>query len=185
MIPLTCPRCTEPVPAGARFCIVCGAIVGRATAPAPARKASATGPTIRLEQPRAPQRRLGLRVCIPLVGLFFCMLFLVGFAQVLANHGLQVFGPWLVGLLVAGALLAEQAWVNGNLWGGLRGMLLWGGLTGLLAIERVFPWALLLIPIWLMLWLYTHGRRHQGDNSSSGMAQPGTAGSASTRSPRR
>jgi hypothetical protein len=180
MIPLTCPRCTGPVPAGARSCIVCGAIVGRGAAPAPARKASATGPTIRLEQPRVPQRRLGLRVCIPLVGLFFCMLFLVGFAQVLANHGLQVFGPWLVGLLVAGALLAEQAWVNGNLWGGLRGMLLWGGLTGLLAIERVFPWALLLIPIWLMLWLYAHGRRHQGDNSSSG-----TAGPASARSPRR
>ena len=65
----------------------------------------------------------------------------------------------VVGLLVGGALLAEQAWVNGNVWGGLRGMLLWGGLTGLLAFGSVFPWALLLIPIWLMLWLHAHSRR--------------------------
>jgi hypothetical protein len=94
-----------------------------------------------------------------LAGLLFGALFLVGFAQVLANHGLSLWGPWPAGLLVGGALLAERAWVNGNLWGGFRGMLLWGGLTGLLALNQVFPWALLLIPIWLMLWLYTHGRR--------------------------
>ncbi|MFL5801816.1 MAG: hypothetical protein ACJ8CR_08735 [Roseiflexaceae bacterium] len=159
MIPLTCPRCAEPVPAGARLCIVCGAFVGQSTAHAPARAASATGPTIRLERSDAPRRALSPRDGIPLVGLLFGMLFLIGFAQILANHGLDMFGPWPVGLLVGGALLAEQAWVNGNVWGGLRGMLLWGGLTGLLALGRAFPWALLLIPIWLMLWLHAHSRR--------------------------
>ncbi len=159
MIPLTCPRCAELVPAGARFCIVCGALVGQSTAHAPPQAASATGPTVRLEHSGAPRSRLGWRACIPLVGLLFGMLFLIGFAQILANHGLDMFGPWPVGLLVGGALLAEQAWVNGNVWGGLRGMLLWGGLTGLLALGRAFPWALLLIPIWLMLWLHAHSRR--------------------------
>jgi hypothetical protein len=38
-------------------------------------------------------------------------------------------------------------------------MLLWGGLAGLLAVGHAFPWALLLLPIWLMLWLHAHGRR--------------------------
>jgi zinc ribbon protein len=159
MILLACPRCGEQVPAGARFCIVCGAVVMQAPARAPESAASATGPTIRLEPPVAPRHGLSPRAGIPLVGLLFSALFLIAFAQVLANNGLDMLGAWPVGLLVGGALFAERAWVNGDIWGGLRGMLLWGGLTGLLALNRVFPWALLLIPIWLMLWLHAHGRR--------------------------
>jgi hypothetical protein len=96
---------------------------------------------------------------IPLVGLLFSTLFLIAFAQLLASGELRGLGPWPVGVLVVGALLAECAWVNGEIWVGLRGMILWGGLTGLLAIGRVFPWGLLLIPVWLMLWLLKHGSR--------------------------
>jgi hypothetical protein len=95
---------------------------------------------------------------IPLVGLLFGALFLIGFAQILAHGGLRGPGASLVGLLLCGALLAERAWVNGHVWTGLRGMILWGGLTGLLAIGRVFPWALLLLPIWLLIWLHAHRR---------------------------
>ena len=180
MIPPICPRCAEIIPPDADFCISCGAVLVQTVRPGPARTTSATGATIRLQHTQTRSRWSGLRNCIPLIGLLFSMLFLIGLAQVLANQGLRLIGPWGVGLLLAGALLAEQAWVNGNIWGGLRGMLLWGGLTGLLALNRLFPWALLLIPIWLMLWLHAYGRR-QGQRPSSGITGPGSTAPHTSR----
>jgi hypothetical protein len=158
-----CPRCNVLSPGDARFCIACAAPLRPSSSPL--RQAGATGPTLRLDRAQRPGRAaLGPRDGIPVIGLLFSALFLVALAQLLAHGWSGVRGgpplqPLLACLLLVGALLAECAWVNGKVWAGLRGMLLWGGLTGLLAIGRAFPWALLLIPIWLMLWLHAHGRR--------------------------
>jgi hypothetical protein len=158
MMPVACPRCGVRAAGNARFCDVCGAPLR--PPPAPQHHAGATGPTLRLGRAHTPGRvTIGPRDGIPLVGLLFSALFLVAFAQLLANGWLRDFGPWPAGLLLGGALLAERAWVNGEVWIGLRGMLLWGGLTGLLAVGHAFPWALLLIPSWLMLWLLARSRR--------------------------
>jgi len=160
IMPKACPHCGNPTPAAARFCITCGAILDSSPTRAAAQRDSATGPTLRLVQPGAAHRRSAPspRDGIPLVGLLFGAAFLVGFAQILANGGLRGPSASLVGVLLCGALLAERAWVNGEIWIGLRGMILWGGLTGLLAIGRVFPWGLLLIPVWLLIWLHARGR---------------------------
>ena len=163
MIPVACPRCGALAAGDARFCIVCGVELQLPTS-AP-RQVEATGPTLRLGRRHAPERAaLGPRDGIPLVGLLFGALFLVALAQLMANGWLRAQGwprlqPLLLGLLLSGALLAERAWVNGHVWIGLRGMLLWGGLAGLLAVGHAFPWALLLLPIWLMLWLHAHSRQ--------------------------
>jgi len=159
MLP-ACPHCGQPIAHEARFCIVCGAALGFGPRPTPTPPTSAAGPTLRLGQPATVPRHGGLspRAGIPLIGLLFGALFLVGFAQILATGGSRGLGPLLVGVLLGGALLAERAWVNGEIWAGLRGMILWGGLTGLLAIGRVFPWGLLLIPVWLLIWLHARGR---------------------------
>jgi hypothetical protein len=164
MMSVACPRCSELVARDARFCIACGATLQLLSITPP--RAGATGPTLRLGQahPRGGRGAMGPRDGIPLVGLLFGALFLVALAQLMANgwlrsHGGPPLQPALVGLLLGGALLAERAWVNGQVWIGLRGMLLWGGLAGLLAVGHAFPWALLLLPIWLMLWLHAQGRR--------------------------
>jgi hypothetical protein len=163
MMSVACPRCGA-VPAGdARFCIACG--VALQPPPVAPRRAGATTPTLRLGRAHPPGRAtIGPRDGIPVVGLLFGALFLVALAQLMANGWLRAQGwprlqPLLVGLLLSGALLAERAWVNGHVWIGLRGMLLWGGLAGLLAVGHAFPWALLLLPIWLMLWLHAHSRQ--------------------------
>ena len=159
MMSVAGPRCGELAADDARFCIACGATLH------PPGGAGATGPTLRLGQAHPRGRgAVGPRDGIPLVGLLFGALFLVALAQLMANgwlrsHGGPPLQPLLVGLLLSGALLAERAWVNGHVWMGLRGMLLWGGLAGLLAVGHAFPWALLLLPIWLMLWLHEQGRR--------------------------
>jgi hypothetical protein len=163
MMSVACPRCGELAAGDARFCIACGATLR--PQPAAPRRPGVTGPTLRLGRAHPRGRSaIGPRDGIPLVGLLFGALFLVALAQLMANGWLRARGspplqPALVGLLLFGALLAERAWVNGQVWIGLRGMLLWGGLAGLLAVGRAFPWALLLIPIWLMLWLHAHSRR--------------------------
>jgi hypothetical protein len=162
MMSVACPRCGEFAARDARLCITCGATLQPLPA-APRRAAS--GPTLRLDPAHHRGRSaVGPRDGIPLIGLLFGALFLVALAQLMANgwlrtHGRPPLQPLLVGLLLGGALLAERAWVNGQVWIGLRGMLLWGGLAGLLAVGHAFPWALLLLPIWLMLWLHAHGRR--------------------------
>ena len=109
--------------------------------------------------PPAPAPRPLRQAAVPLIGLLFSVVFLIGFAQFIATGGLRGLGPWMVGLVTAGALLAEQAWVNGDRWGGLRGMLIWGGMAWLLAVDRTIPWAGMLILVWYALQPRWFGRR--------------------------
>jgi hypothetical protein len=163
-----CQDCGEHSPEQASFCIICGA---RLIAPGMRTRVPiepASDPTIRLEasnrhiaQPSAstpldrPDRRtprLGIRQsAIPLVGLLFGAAVVLGIAQLMALHGLSTATVVSAGVLIGGVLLAESAWVNGQIWRGLRGMLVWGGLIGLLAFDQPMPWALGLALGWLVL----------------------------------
>jgi hypothetical protein len=167
-----CQDCGEHSPEQAAFCIVCGA---RLIAPAARTRVPippTVGSTIRLNPadpapPRAvePQRagtvaaQLGIRqALVPLVGLLFGITVVLGIAQLFALHGLRAATIWPMIVLLGGVLLAESAWVNGQLWRGLRGMLLWGGLLGLLAFGQLMPWALALALGWLALHPGWYGR---------------------------
>jgi hypothetical protein len=170
-----CQDCGEHSPNQASFCIVCGA---RLIAPAARTRAPldpAPGPTIRLrpttttpapppttvslDRSSATVARPGIRqALIPLLGLVFGMADVIGIAQLMALHGLRAATILAVAVLIGGALLAESAWVNGQLWRGLRGMLLWSGLIGLLAFGELMPWALALALGWLALHPGWYGR---------------------------
>jgi hypothetical protein len=163
-----CQDCGEHSPEQASFCVVCGARLIAPTARVRAPIEPALGPTIRLHDPavanpppasRAPVDRSaapGARPCIrqsliPLIGLVFGMAVVIGIAQLMALHGRHAATILSVAVLIGGVLLAESAWVNGQLWRGLRGMLWWGGLIGLLAFGELMPWALALGFGWLVL----------------------------------
>jgi hypothetical protein len=96
---------------------------------------------------------------IPLLGLLFGVLFITGFAQLIAIGGLSVSSLSLAAVLVGGGLVAERAWVNGELWRGSRGMLLWSALLWLLATDSIFPWAPLALLGWCALHPRWYGRR--------------------------
>ena len=168
-----CQDCGEHSPDQASFCIVCGA---RLIAPAARMRVPippAVGPTIRL-LPADPARPIvasarvdrrpspawsGIRqALVPLVGLVFGMAVVIGLAQLFALNGLRAATAWPIVVLLGGVLLAESAWVNGQLWRGLRGMLLWGGLIGLLAFGELMPWVLALALGWLALHPGWYGR---------------------------
>jgi hypothetical protein len=170
-----CPDCGERSPDTESFCTVCGACLRPPPSLPPMRIRGTTRPTIRLiSADVAPpstaiihpgrhdsaRRASALQCLIPLLGLLFGTLFVIGFAQLLAVGGLSasVLGPAAV--LVGGALLAERAWVTGDLWRGLRGMLLWGGLLWLLDADGIVPWALPLLFGWCALHPRWYGRRH-------------------------
>ena len=169
-----CQDCGEHSPEQASFCIVCGARLIAPTTRTRAPIPPAIGPTIRLnlaETARAstadvrvdraarPAARLGLRqALVPLVGLLFGIAVVLGLAQLFALNGLSAATIWPIAVLLSGVLLSESAWVNGQLWRGLRGMLLWGGLIGLLAFGRLMPWALALALGWLALHPGWYGR---------------------------
>lgn len=169
-----CQDCGEHSPDHASFCIVCGARLIAPTARTRVPIAPAVGPTIRLSPPEpvrpnapsppasgrtapAPQRSIR-HALVPLVGLMFGVAVVLEIAQLLALNGLSTTTIWLIGMLLGGVLLAESAWVNGQLWRGLRGMLLWGGLLGLLAIDQLMPWVLALAVGWLVLHPGWYGR---------------------------
>ena len=78
--------------------------------------------------------------------------------QLLAQNGLSAATIWPIAVLLGGVLLAESAWVNGQLWRGSRGMLLWGGLLGLLAVDQLMPWVVALALGWLALHPGWYGR---------------------------
>ncbi len=169
-----CQDCGEHSPEQASFCIVCGARLIAPTARMRVPIPPAIGPTVRLSstdiaRPSAasvpitragkPAARLGIRqALVPLVGLLFGMSVVIGLAQLFALNGLSAATFWPIIVLLGGVLLAESAWVNGQLWRGLRGMLLWGGLIGLLAFGRLMPWALALAFGWLALHPGWYGR---------------------------
>jgi hypothetical protein len=168
-----CPDCGERSPNLATFCIVCGACL-RPPATLPSNRiASATGPTVRLRAANArtarqaapayeagsPRRASISQGLIPLLGLLFGVLFITGFAQLIAIGGLSVSSLSLAAVLVGGGLVAERAWVNGELWRGSRGMLLWSALLWLLATDSIFPWAPLALLGWCALHPRWYGRR--------------------------
>jgi hypothetical protein len=169
-----CQDCGEHSPNLASFCIVCGA---RLIAPAARTRVPlppAVGPTIRLSladtarpnpasvdaDPVArPATRPSIRqALIPLVGLMFGVAVVIELAKLLALNGLTASTVWLIVVLLGGVLLAESAWVNGQLWRGMRGMLLWGGLLGLLAFDQLMPWVVALALGWLALHPGWYGR---------------------------
>jgi hypothetical protein len=158
-----CPDCGERSPDAASFCITCGACLRPPAALPSVRIRGATGPTIRLTAaPAATAANAAARSqlsaeaslrqgLIAVVGLLFGALFVIGFAQLIAADGLSVVSLGPITVLVSGALLAERAWVNGDLWRGLRGMLLWGGLTWMLGTGGSVLWAALLALGWAAL----------------------------------
>jgi len=162
-----CQDCGEHSPDHASFCIVCGARLIAPTARTRVPIPPAVGPTIRLGMPddmhpnapsvpvdpiAKPVVRPSIRqALVPLVGLAFGIAVVIGLAQLLALNGLRAATVWLIVVLLGGVLLAESAWVNGQLWRGLRGMLLWGGLLGLLAFDQLMPWVVALAFGWLAL----------------------------------
>ena len=166
-----CQDCGEHSPEQASFCIVCGARLiapaARARVPIP----PAVGPTIRLNPADTAlpsvrgdhtanlAARPGIgQALVSLVGLVYGTAVVLGLAQLFALNDLRAATTWPIIVLLGGVLLAESAWVNGQLWRGLRGMLLWGGLIGLLAFGRLMPWALALAVGWLALHPGWYGR---------------------------
>lgn len=174
-----CPSCGERGPDSAFFCIDCGAVVApgphrpvirpilQSGAPRPRERLRSHPTALPRDAPRSqlaplpssgpppaeeppPDLALGARVWVPLIGFLYAILFLVGLKLYLTSGGLQGLGMLQIALLVFGALAAQQAWVNGQLWSGLRGMLLWCGTIWLLAAGRVIPWVPLLFVIWLL-----------------------------------
>jgi hypothetical protein len=169
-----CQDCGEHSPEQASFCIVCGA---RLIAPAARMRVPVppvVGPTVRLNtadiaRPSAAKPQVpgagkpapspGIRqALVPLVGLVFGIAVVLGVAQLFAVNGLKSATVWPIAVLLGGVLLSESAWVNGQLWRGLRGMLLWGGLLGLLAFGQLMPWVLALGLGWLALHPGWYGR---------------------------
>ena len=169
-----CQDCGEHSPDHASFCSVCGA---RLIAPAARMRVPlppAVGPTIRLsladiarpnpagvrvDHAASPAARPSMRrVLVPLVGLVFGAAVVIELAKLLALNGLSAATIWPIIVLLGGVLLAESAWVNGQLWRGLRGMLLWGGLLGLLAFDQLMPWVVALALGWLALHPGWYGR---------------------------
>ena len=166
-----CQDCGEHSPDQASFCIVCGARLiapaARARVPIP----PAVGPTVRLnpadtarpsvrgDHTANPAARPGIgQALVSLVGLVYGTAVVLGLAQLFALNGLSAATIWPIIALLGGVLLAESAWVNGQLWRGLRGMLLWGGLLGLLAFDQLMPWVVALALGWLALHPGWYGR---------------------------
>src|SRR3954468_7473420 len=130
-----CQDCGEHSPDHALFCIVCGARLIAPTARTRVPIPPAVGPTIRLSladaaRPNAagdaldhaasPAARPSIRqALVPLVGLMFGVAVVIELAKLLALNGLSVATAWPIIVLLGGVLLAESAWVNGQLWRGL------------------------------------------------------------------
>jgi hypothetical protein len=149
---IRCPSCGKRSPDGAAYCIACGAAL-HVLAPAARRRArAATGATTRLPARRtAPLSRAAWLRALPVAGLLFTVIFMLGMAHYLALAWRRPLGFWLVVVLVSGALVAQRAWLDGQLWRGLCGMALWGGMIWLLAVDRAVPWGAALLLGWVLL----------------------------------
>jgi hypothetical protein len=169
-----CQDCGEHSPDHASFCSICGArlitpaarmrvplppAVGPTIRMSPADTARPNAPGVRVDHAACPAARPSLRLAlVPLVGLVFGAAVVIGLSKLLALNGLSAATIWPIIVLLGGVLLAESAWVNGQLWRGLRGMLLWGGLLGLLAFDQLMPWVVALVLGWLALHPGWYGR---------------------------
>lgn len=150
---ISCSFCGERSPDDAGYCVDCGAPLHMLAPLARRPAARATGPTPWLHGSLAglSRARAGLAERVrPVAGLAFTIVFSCGLASYLAVGWARPLGFWLVTVLVAGALLAQQAWLHGQLWRGMCGMVLWGGLIWLLAAHLEMPWAGVLVAGWAM-----------------------------------
>ncbi len=161
-----CSSCGSTIPRSAFFCTVCGAVQPhdgggpqiRPIQVLPREEPLLASPSIDLGYDRSrPAREAPIdwrvvwrEALIFFGGFVFAIVFLVGLKLFLEMGGVPVLGIWPVGLLAGGALFAQQSWINGKLWAGLRGMLLWSGATWLVAAGRAVPWVLLLVAFWVM-----------------------------------
>ena len=158
-MPSRCAQCQEPVPEQAAFCIRCGALLRPAAPPPHALKPAASGTTMHLRPDALGFGRLhALRsslhmAMIALAALGFAFVETIGIAQLIAQSRWTGAAMWPALVLVGGALLAENDWVNGALRRGLYGMLCWGMLPWLLTIEAGLAWLLLPALGWWLIWL--------------------------------
>ncbi len=154
-----CQACGESSPENAFFCAACGAVLQTGTGGPLIRPILAIGPTVRLApedrailaNPRVRTSEVVREALISFGGFVFAILFLFGLNEFMQTGGLPVVGLWPLVILTIGALQAQEAWVNGDLRAGARGMLLWGGMIWLLAANRAIPWAVLLVIGWAVL----------------------------------
>ena len=156
-----CARCRTAVHAQMLFCPACGTPLRPVIAGVRIRPIDPTrieprrtngAPAAPIGAPdhsgHTPATRAGL-----LAGgaLCFSMVFLVGLQQFIAHGGLPTLGLWAVAPLVLGALVAEEAWVQGHMATGLVGLVTWSALPWLLAIDATLPWAYMLAMVWLIV----------------------------------
>jgi hypothetical protein len=136
---IRCPSCGERSPDGAAFCIGCGASLHVLAPAARQPQRNVTGPTTRLPASEPAATPIVSPRALPVAGLLFTMLFIFGLAHFLARGWSRPLGLWIVAVLVTGALVAQRAWLDGQLWRGLCGMALWCGMIWLLAADSVVP----------------------------------------------
>lgn len=149
---IDCIMCGSRQPADAVRCGRCGAelfrvlVAPRALPPQP-RRADAP-----LLPPPLPPLRLERRDAMPVIGLLFAAVFVVGLAMAMGHGGVFGGGTLSLAPLVVGALFAQQAWANGRWRAGLHGMLLWGGAVWLIATDLLLPWGVVPLVVWLLLY---------------------------------
>jgi hypothetical protein len=88
---------------------------------------------------RCSFRASGRATLIATTGFFFTIIFLIGLTEFIEVGGLPRFGLWPAGVFIGGELLAQEAWVKGNLKIGLPGMICCCLLIWLSAASHVLP----------------------------------------------
>jgi hypothetical protein len=145
---LFCPACgapLQPVIAGVRIRPIDPTrIEPRRSHGAPAAPIGARVQAVR----HVPATRAGLQAA---GALCFSIIFLVGLQQFIAHGGMPALGLWALAPLVLGALVAEEAWVQGHMTTGLLGLVTWSALPWLLAIDMALPWGYALALVWLIV----------------------------------
>jgi hypothetical protein len=144
-----CQECGAEASEGAFFCTDFGAPLRTARqlgirpisvlSSSPAVTTRRILPTVAPTPPRPPLSGCDLArmALIPLIGIGYAVVFLIGLMQVIEHGGLPGVGLWGVGPVVAGALCAEEDWLNGRPLPGLLGLLVWAALPWALAVDML------------------------------------------------
>lgn len=138
-----CAVCFAQRSRWSRVCRVCGAQLRPVLLPKDLQQASATQIDYRMW-------------LVPSVALVFAVWVLGSFSHLLHRFAHEPLGVAMIMLLLVGICCSEQAWFNGRLWAGLRGMVLWGGLAALVASDKMLPWGVVLLVVCLVWWLGAH-----------------------------
>ncbi|HEU5089685.1 MAG TPA: zinc ribbon domain-containing protein [Roseiflexaceae bacterium] len=154
-----CARCRTAVQAQMLFCPACGAplrpaIAGVRIRPIdPTRIEPRRTHAVPAATPNQAVRHVpATRAVLQAAGaLCFSIVFLVGLQQFIAHGGVPALGLWALAPLVLGALVAEEAWVQGHMAAGLLGLVTWSALPWLLAIDMALPWGYVLALVWLIV----------------------------------